>query len=108
MRCVVWQIYNVININGPLTCGVKICSAKKTKWFFFFFWKLFLKYVSVVVQKFVFTLAALFKCQPDAKFHYNVFLFFFFSFYLSLWIVGVLKHFSLKVFVCSQLKDKIV
>lgn len=29
-RClrIVWQIYNVINIDGPLTCGVKICSSK--------------------------------------------------------------------------------
>lgn len=89
MLHVIWQIYNVINIDGSFTCGVKICSAK------YFFSALFKKYVTrVVVLKFVCTLAALFKCQPDAEFHCNIFFFFFF--YLSLWISGVLKNIFFK------------
>lgn len=72
MPCVIWQIYIVINIDGSLTCGVNIRSAK----YFFFFCTLFLKYVTRVVLKFVCTLAALFKCQPDAEFHCNVIFFF--------------------------------
>lgn len=73
MLHVIWQIYNVINTDGSLTCGVKICSAK------YFFSTLFKKYVTrVVVLKVVCTLAALCKCQPDAEFRCHIFLLFLF------------------------------
>lgn len=69
MLYVIWQIYKVINIDGSLACGVKICSAT------YFFSALFKKYVTgVVVLKIVCTLVSLCKCQPDAEFHCHSFL----------------------------------
>lgn len=57
-RCspIVWQMFNVINIDGSLTCGVKICSSKKK----IFFSAIFQKYIPrFAVLKLTCTLAAL-------------------------------------------------
>lgn len=83
MLHVIWQIYNVINTDGSLTCGVKICSAK------YFFSTLFKKYVTrVVVLKVVLS-----RLYVNVNQMPSFVVIFSFCFYLSLWIIGDGKHF---------------
>lgn len=93
-------MFNVINIDGSLTCGDKICSSKKKKKESFLqsFKKIYIP--RFVVLKLACTLAAFLKCQPDVVSHYRIVFSYFLQKRISLvaWIGDVLKQCSSKVF----------